>query len=80
MTFLAEALMEAEGKGSAAPAIASARPTGELAQRLGGFRTRVGEVGQAIPRLRQGSCFLSFLEPRKVSERALVACVPERRR
>jgi putative transposase len=41
------------------------------------LRTRVGEVELAIPKLRQGSYFPSFLEPRKVSEQALVACVQE---
>ncbi|WP_370510893.1 hypothetical protein [Elioraea sp. Yellowstone] len=29
-----------------------------------------------IPKLRQGSCFPPFLEPRKTSEKALVAVKP----
>ncbi len=41
------------------------------------WRTRAGEIELAIPRLRQGSYFPSFLEPRKRSERALVAVVQE---
>jgi putative transposase len=39
--------------------------------------TRVGEVELAIPRLRQGSYFPSFLEPRRRAEQALVAVVQE---
>ena len=41
------------------------------------WATRAGEIELAIPRLRQGSYFPSFLEPRKRSERALVAVVQE---
>jgi putative transposase len=39
--------------------------------------TRVGQVELAIPRLRQGSYFPSFLEPRRRAEQALVAVVQE---
>ena len=39
--------------------------------------TRVGTVELAIPRLRTGSYFPSFLEPRRRSEQALVAVVQE---
>jgi Transposase, Mutator family len=39
--------------------------------------TRVGEIELAIPKLRSGSYFPSFLEPRKRSEQALVAVVQE---
>src|SRR4051794_39859658 len=39
--------------------------------------TRAGEVELAIPRLRQGSYFPSFLEPRRRAEQALVAVVQE---
>jgi transposase-like protein len=39
--------------------------------------TRVGTVDLAIPRLRQGSYFPSWLEPRRRSEQALVAVVAE---
>lgn len=41
------------------------------------WRTRAGEVELAIPRLRTGSYFPSFLEPRSRSEKALVAVVQE---
>ena len=42
-----------------------------------GWDTRVGSLELAIPRLRSGSYFPSFLEPRRRSERALVAVVAE---
>jgi putative transposase len=41
------------------------------------WETRVGELELAIPRLRQGSYFPSFLEPRRRAEQALVAVVQE---
>ena len=41
------------------------------------WQTRAGEVTLAIPRLRSGSYFPSFLEPRTRSEKALVAVVQE---
>jgi len=41
------------------------------------WQTRAGEIELAIPKLRQGSYFPSFLEPRKRSEQALVAVVQE---
>jgi hypothetical protein len=37
----------------------------------------VGEIELLIPRVRQGSHFPSFLEPRRRSEQAIVAVVPE---
>ena len=39
------------------------------------WETRVGSLELAIPRLRSGSYFPSFLEPRRRSEQALVAVV-----
>jgi putative transposase len=41
------------------------------------FQTRVGTLELAIPRLRQGTYFPSFLEARRRSEQALVAVVCE---
>src|SRR5436305_5118755 len=54
----------------------------ERVARRNGYRqrewdTRVGTVDLAIPRLRTGSYFPSFLEPRRRSEQALVAVVQE---
>ena len=39
--------------------------------------TRVGQLQLRIPKLRQGSYFPPFLEPRKTSERALVCVIQE---
>jgi putative transposase len=39
--------------------------------------TRLGSLQLRIPKLRQGSYFPQFLEPRKVSEKALVAVIQE---
>lgn len=41
------------------------------------WETRVGEVPLRIPKLRQGSYFPSLLEPRKRSEKALLAVIQE---
>ena len=39
--------------------------------------TRLGSLQLRVPKLRQGSYFPPFLEPRKVSEKALVAVIQE---
>lgn len=39
--------------------------------------TRAGRIELAIPKLRGGSCFPSFLEPRRTAGKALVAVIPE---
>src|SRR3712207_1014155 len=39
--------------------------------------TRLGTLQLRVPKLRQGAYFPAFLEPRKVSERALVAVIQE---
>lgn len=41
------------------------------------FKTRVGEVELAIPKLREGSYFPSFLTPRRPWEQALVSIIQE---
>jgi transposase-like protein len=41
------------------------------------WQTRAGTVELKIPRLRQGSYFPSFLEPRRVTEKALTAVIQE---
>jgi transposase-like protein len=52
-----------------------------VAQRNGyrprAWDTRAGEIELRIPKLRQGSYFPSFLEPRRRAEQALVAVVQE---
>src|SRR5215213_11728957 len=56
--------------------------SGERLNWRNGFRdrtldTRLGSLQLRIPKLRQGSYFPPFLEPRKTSEKALVAVVQE---
>jgi putative transposase len=54
-----------------------ARTTHRNGYRERAWQTRAGEVELAIPRLRAGSYFPSFLEPRSRSEKALVAVIQE---
>src|ERR687890_1275655 len=58
-----------------------ARDPARLEQRNGyrerAWETRAGRIELAIPRLRKGSYFPSFLEPRRTAEKALVAVVQE---
>src|ERR671939_548900 len=56
--------------------------TGERLNYRNGFRdrtldTRLGALQLRIPKLRQGSYFPPFLEPRKTAEKALVAVIQE---
>ncbi|BDA85897.1 IS256 family transposase [Aureimonas sp. SA4125] len=56
--------------------------TQERATYRNGYRdrsldTRLGSLQLRIPKLRQGSYFPPFLEPRKLSEKALVAVIQE---
>ena len=56
--------------------------TGERLNHRNGYRdrtldTRLGALQLRVPKLRQGSYFPPFLEPRKTSERALVAVIQE---
>src|SRR5436190_1764447 len=60
----------------------AARRTGERVPYRNGYRdrsldTRLGALQLRIPKLRQGSYFPPFLEPRKTSEKALVAVIQE---
>ena len=78
--WLAEELMEAEVSQAAGAGYGERNP--ERTARRNGYRerpwdTRVGSIELAMPRLRTGSYFPSFLEPRRRSEQALVAVVEE---
>ena len=42
------------------------------------WETRAGTVALKIPKLRKGSYFPSFLEPRRMAEKALAAVIQER--
>ena len=73
-------LMEAEvcGQiGAELGEIAPDRLTHRNGYRPRAWQTCAGEIELAIPKLRSGSYFPSFLEPRKRSEQALVAVVQE---
>ena len=74
----AERLMEMEMEVEAATgAPKGARTSARTAQRDGyrdrGWESRAGRIDLAIPGLRKGSYFPSFLEPRRTAEKALVA-------
>src|SRR6266849_2719270 len=78
---LAEAIMEAEvseltgaAKGERAP---DRRLTNRNGHRERRWDTRVGTIGLAIPKVRDGSYFPSLLEPRRRAERALLSVVQE---
>jgi putative transposase len=80
VVWLAQELMEAEV--SQAAGAGYGERSGERVARRNGYRerpwdTRVGSIELAIPKLRSGSYFPSFLEPRRRSEQALVAVVQE---
>src|SRR3954447_6387541 len=53
------------------------RATHRNGYRLRRWDTRAGEIELQIPKLRQGSYFPSFLEPRRRSEQALLAVVQQ---
>ena len=81
MRILAQAVMEAEvseltglPKGERDP---DRRLTSRNGYRERRWDTRVGTIGLAIPRVRDGSYFPSLLEPRRRAERALLAVVQE---
>jgi putative transposase len=70
--------LEAENQIGAAPHERSeSRVTHRNGYRDRTLETRIGSLDLRIPKLRSGSYFPSFLEPRKCSEKALVAVVQE---
>ena len=74
-------LMEVEVSELVGAAHGQRAPEERLTQRNGyrarSWSTRAGEIELAIPKLRRGSYFRSFLEPRRRSEQALVSVVQE---
>jgi putative transposase len=80
LAFMLEQLMEHEVAGLCGAGRHERSP--ERVNARNGYRerpleTRLGTVELKVPKLRQGSYFPGFLEPRRMSERALTAVVQE---
>ena len=80
VAWMARELMEADVSAQIGAELGE-RSLERITQRNGyrsrDWDTRVGSIELAIPKLRQGSYFPSFLEPRRRAEQALVAVVQE---
>ena len=78
--FAAERLMELEVGAATGAGYGEKNPLRQ-AQRNGyrdrDWQTRAGTVELRIPKLRKGSYFPSFLEPRRMAEKALTAVIQE---
>jgi putative transposase len=78
--FAAERLMELDVGGKTGAAWGEKNPD-RLAQRNGYrdriWETRAGTIELRIPKLRKGSYFPGFLEPRRLAEKALTAVIQE---
>lgn len=80
LAFAAERIMEMEVEGVAGAPKGTRSPLRETHRN--GYReriweTRAGRIALEIPKLRRGSYFPSFLEPRRTAEKALVAVIRE---
>jgi putative transposase len=78
--YVAQRLMEFDTEGLCAAAYGERSP--ERANSRNGYRerlweTRAGAVDLKIPKLRKGSYFPGFLEPRRTGEKALAAVIQE---
>ncbi len=78
--FVAQRMMEMDAESLCAAAYGERSP--ERANSRNGYRerlweTRAGAVDLKIPKLRKGSYFPGFLEPRRTAEKALAAVIQE---
>jgi putative transposase len=78
--YVAQRMMEMDAEGLCAAAYGARSP--ERANSRNGYRerlwqTRAGSVDLKIPKLRKGSYFPGFLEPRRAGEKALAAVIQE---
>jgi len=79
--FMAQRLMELDVEGRCGATYDEKNPAERLNSR-NGYRertwdTQAGSIELKIPRLRQGSYFPEFLEPRRTAEKALTAVIQE---
>ena len=80
LAYASERLMATEVDqltGAAAGARSPERVNYRNGYRERGWETRVGRIELAIPKLRKGSYFPAFLEPRRTAEKALTAVIQE---
>ncbi|AJR22516.1 transposase [Sphingobium sp. YBL2] len=81
LAFAAERMMETEVQALTGAPHGARDPSGRQVQRNGyrerSWETRAGHIDLEIPRLRKGSYFPSFLEPRRTAEKALTAVIQE---
>jgi putative transposase len=81
LRWVCQQLMEAEVSELVGAARGERAPEERLTHRNGyrarPWATRAGEIELAIPKIRRGSYFPSFIEPRRRAEQALVAVVQE---
>jgi transposase-like protein len=78
ITLMTQLLMEAEVSeriGAQRYERSEARQTHRNGYRGRSWETRVGDISLRIPKLRRGSYFPSFLEPRRRAEKALMAVI-----
>lgn len=80
LAFAADRMMELEIEVRTGASLGARTP--ERSNHRNGYRerawdTRAGRIELAIPKLRKGSYFPSFLEPRRTAEKALAAVIQE---
>lgn len=80
LAFAADRMMELEIEARTGASLGARTP--ERSNHRNGYRergwdTRAGRIELAIPKLRKGSYFPSFLEPRRTAEKALAAVIQE---